>query len=275
MIHDKVRPYWLTFTIRNDCCLPEDVTIFDRAVKKHGVPAVVTFWTKQPVLVAKLFKTRIERLRSYGTYVLSMITLNGYGPEMESGREEEYDDPGDLMNIVDMSYFRGDPLIPGYTTRDHLRPMFQYAKKYHTRGLDGIKLSFITFHRHGIGKLFRKQFPHVIQKTTTSQKFLFLKKIITFGNEICSPYQPQYIHCAESSNLEGLTSKPCHDIEVIIKYAPEIGQYLYDHRTTQKYCVANRPDCTCFPYVDGGLYGSWKGGHKCKNQCKYCYAKGK
>jgi hypothetical protein len=271
----NLKPYWMSYTIRNDCCDPRDIGIFNQSIRWNGTPSVLTLWTKQPALVAAIWKDTIKSLKDSGVIVISMITLNNYGPEMEPGRQPEYDDPSTLMKLVDRTFFRIDPILIGYTAPKHLNKTFQFIKDYHTLNLEAVKLSIGVFHRKGIGNLFKQRFPQIKQQVSIMEQYNVMNGIKQACLKYCSPYIPEFQACAESVNIKGLVKKPCHDIELIKQINSNTAAYLESNRNgiDMPKTVPNRNGCTCFPYTDGGKYDTWADSHRCKMQCVYCYAK--
>lgn len=253
---------WIDYTRRNDPAQRYYVDKLRRMLDKHGYPKVLCFWTKAPATVAKLYRSLIDEMKANDTLVLAQVTWNNYGPEMEPGVTPARAEIKPLVELLGPAAVRVrfDPIIIGFTTREHLDACLATCVD---SGISRIITNFLVPEYKGVGKLLR-QMGYDIKSPDRGRKIITLQWMVNIAADVGI----EIAGCAElyisgvAQEVEGLVISGCADPEWAQSLKPGLS---FTHRPS-------RPGCLCVYDGDWGEYSS-RGGPQCPHQCVYCYAK--
>ena len=255
---DKLYHMIVDYSRRTDPACEAGLKLFQKYLYPRKLPKVVSFWTKAPAVLAKLYASTIQELQEEGTVVCAHITLNYYESPLEAVTNEMRE-LGPLVDLLGCQAvrLRFDPIIFGYTTLSHYRQVLETAEQHN---VSRITINFMIPEYEGVGMLLSKH-GIVAQQGTLKRKISTLQRL---RDE--TPEKVEIAVCAETAQL-------CQYVPGIIKASCADTVWFERLGLTDKVSGhASRKGCGCFYTADWGKYPN-KGGYVCPHKCLYCYAK--
>lgn len=259
---EESRIPWVDYTRRNDPGCIKALEHLNRCLQEKKLQ-VFCFWTKAPDVVAKLYSGVIRKLQSEGVLVLCQTTLNRGYTVLEPGIRPEYQELGNLIELLGGPQYvraRFDPVIFGYTT---LSMFEEHCKHITSYGVNYTVVNFYVPHYKDTAKCLVESGIDFDPNPAWKVKDGFLRAV----SEIAQTYHVKVAVCAETASWAfkyGLLPARCSDPEWAISLRPELVGTFKKH--------PSRKGCGCVYSEDWGIYRN-QGGWRCPHQCLYCYAK--
>ena len=228
------------------------------SLKREDVEAFV-FWTRNPAPFQKAIDLLIQQDFAFGF----MITLTGYGPELEPCCPDENPALQCIRNLSALIgknkiIWRYDPIIISdqLTFSWHLKNFSRLAEQIAPH-VNGCIISLLDFYRKTVKNM--KQLPHKFEPEPEKKpEFLsFLKDL----NEIATENLLALSCCCETDHafsLAGIKNSGCISNDWLAE--------ITGHKTLFAPHKGQRKNCNCVFSKDIGAYD------QCQHGCKYCYA---